>query len=167
MPATSSSLVETQGWRKLFFRRLREASTCSGHCCRRSPHRPGSTAGNAGASAAFTIPTPRCCRISCPRKPPFAVVSTGTWVISMAVGARPTTLDPARDTLVNVNAFGDPVPSARFMGGREFEHLMAGENPEWSDADIDAVLSRKIMLLPSIQRGSGPFPDGHRGWVGA
>ena len=38
----------------------------------------------------------------------------------MAVGGRQVALDPARDTLVNVNALGDPVPSARFMGGREF-----------------------------------------------
>ena len=55
---------------------------------------------------------------------PFSVVSTGTWVIAMAVGGAAVELDPARDTLVNVNAFGEPVPSARFMGGREFATLV-------------------------------------------
>ncbi|TGP55948.1 carbohydrate kinase, partial [bacterium M00.F.Ca.ET.229.01.1.1] len=54
---------------------------------------------------------------------PLTVVSTGTWVVSMAVGGGRVELDPARDTLVNVNALGDPVPSARFMGGREFSML--------------------------------------------
>lgn len=44
------------------------------------------------------------------RTAPFAVVSTGTWVISMAIGGTRTTLDPARDTLVNVSAFGNPCP---------------------------------------------------------
>ena len=39
----------------------------------------------------------------------------------MAIGGRETALDPARDTLINVNALGDPVPSARFMGGRELD----------------------------------------------
>ncbi len=40
------------------------------------------------------------------RHAPFGVVSTGTWVVVMAVGGRAVTLDPARDTLVNVNAMG-------------------------------------------------------------
>ena len=55
--------------------------------------------------------------------PPFSVVSTGTWVVSMAVGGKQIVLDAARDTLVNVSALGNPVPSARFMGGREFSVL--------------------------------------------
>ena len=38
------------------------------------------------------------------RKAPFAVVSTGTWVVSMAIGGKAVALDPARDTLINVNA---------------------------------------------------------------
>lgn len=50
------------------------------------------------------------------RQPPFSVVSTGTWVIVLAIGGGRVFLDPSRDTLINVNAFGDPVPSARFMG---------------------------------------------------
>lgn len=61
---------------------------------------------------------------------PFSVVSTGTWVIVMTMGGDDPPLDPARDTLLNVNALGQAVPSARFMGGREFELISAGAR--WS-----------------------------------
>lgn len=100
------------------------------------------------------------------RKPPFAVVSTGTWVISMAVGGRKVDLDPARDTLVNVDAFGDPVPSARFMGGREFDLLMQDRRRDWNAADLATVAESGLMLLPSTVVGSGPFPAAHARWVG-
>lgn len=97
--------------------------------------------------------------------PPFSVVSTGTWVVSMAVGGATVVLDAARDTLVNVNAFGDPVPSARFMGGREFSLLTDGKPQDWSDADVAAVLARKALLLPSTQQGSGPYPRHTAQWL--
>ncbi|TPI22505.1 FGGY-family carbohydrate kinase [Mesorhizobium sp. B4-1-1] len=99
--------------------------------------------------------------------PPFSVVSTGTWVISMAVGGRKVELDAARDTLVNVNALGDAVPSARFMGGREFSLLTDGHPQEWSEDDVVAVLARKALLLPSTQQGSGPFPHRAAQWCNA
>jgi sugar (pentulose or hexulose) kinase len=100
-------------------------------------------------------------------RPPFSVVSTGTWVVSMAVGGRTVELDPARDTLVNVNALGDPVPSARFMGGREFSLLTEGQPQEWSEADIVGILARQALLLPSTQQGSGPFPHRDAQWANA
>ena len=97
--------------------------------------------------------------------PPFSVVSTGTWVVSMAVGGRPVKLDPARDTLVNVNALGDPVPSARFMGGREFSVLTESRPETWGNDYVRAVLARKTLLLPSTQQGSGPFPHEAAIWL--
>ncbi|MGX7876701.1 FGGY-family carbohydrate kinase [Mesorhizobium sp. ORM6] len=97
--------------------------------------------------------------------PPFSVVSTGTWVVSMAVGGRKVELDPARDTLVNVNALGDPVPSARFMGGREFSLLTEGQPQNSTEDDVGAVLARKTLLLPSTQQGSGPFPHHVATWL--
>ncbi|RUX49910.1 MAG: carbohydrate kinase [Mesorhizobium sp.] len=100
-------------------------------------------------------------------RPPFSVVSTGTWVVSMAVGGGKVELDPARDTLVNVNALGDPVPSARFMGGREFSLLTDGQPQDWSEDDVAAVLARKALLLPSTQQGSGPFPHRQPQWLNA
>lgn len=100
-------------------------------------------------------------------RPPFSVVSTGTWVVSMAVGGRKVELGPARDTLVNVNALGDPVPSARFMGGREFSLLTKDQPQEWIDDDVAAVLARQVQLLPSTQQGSGPFPHRAAQWHNA
>ncbi|MGE7369722.1 FGGY-family carbohydrate kinase [Neorhizobium sp. NPDC001467] len=94
------------------------------------------------------------------RDSPFAVVSTGTWVVSFAVGGNLAGLDPARDTLANVDAFGRAVPSSRFMGGREFELLTSGW-PQPADEDVaaavDAMLATGRMLLPAVVQGSGPF----------
>ncbi|MDP4033754.1 MAG: FGGY-family carbohydrate kinase [Pseudorhodobacter sp.] len=99
------------------------------------------------------------------RQAPFAVVSTGTWVISMAVGGHSVTLDPARDTLINVNALGDPVPSARFMGGREYELIRSGRPPLATPADADLVLAAGLMLLPSVVPDSGPFQGRQSRWT--
>ena len=57
------------------------------------------------------------------------VLSTGTWFIAMRSpmqtdAARFTTLAERRDCLVNVDVAGAPVPSSRFMGGREIEMLI-------------------------------------------
>ncbi len=100
------------------------------------------------------------------RAAPFAVVSTGTWVISMAVGGAAVALDPARDLLVNVNALGQPVPSARFMGGREYDIIRAGSDARPDDADRAAVLADGVMILPAVEPGSGPFPGHACRWLG-
>ncbi len=42
----------------------------------------------------------------------FTVVSTGTWVVAMAIKGHPVRLDPEQDCLINVNVYGDPVPCA-------------------------------------------------------
>ena len=96
---------------------------------------------------------------------PFTVLSTGTWVIAMAIGGQTPHLDPARDTLINVNALGNPVPSARFMGGREYELLMKDETITPTPQDIRAVLSRGAMLLPSVVPESGPFQGRSHEWT--
>jgi sugar (pentulose or hexulose) kinase len=101
------------------------------------------------------------------RKPPFAVVSTGTWVVCMAVGGEPAALDAARDTLINVNAIGQPVPSARFMGGREFDLIRGGSTATPTSADREAVLARRLMLLPAVEPRSGPFPGRTHRWTEA
>ena len=98
------------------------------------------------------------------REPPFSVVSTGTWVIVMAVGGSSDRLDPARDGLAYVNAFGDLVPAGRFMGGREFDLLTGGKPAEPTASDLDVVLSRHIMVLPSFTPGTGPFPHAKGRW---
>lgn len=98
--------------------------------------------------------------------PPFSVVSTGTWVICFSVGGMQVVLDEARDTLMNVNAFSDPVPSARFMGGRVFAMLEADPKAMITPADRDAVLDGRIMLLPAVPDDSGPFVGRKGGWRG-
>ena len=98
------------------------------------------------------------------RSAPFSVISTGTWVITMAVGGTPRPLDPARDTLMNVSAFGDPVPSARFMGGREFEILTSGAPVTPTRAEITAVLNQCVTLSPAVVSTSGPFQGRRSSW---
>ncbi|WP_347268149.1 FGGY-family carbohydrate kinase [Paracoccus sp. (in: a-proteobacteria)] len=100
------------------------------------------------------------------RRGAFAVVSTGTWVVAMAMGGARPALDAARDTLVNVNALGDPVPSARFMGGREHEIIRAGSGARPGAQDRAAVLAAGLMLLPAVAPGSGPFPGHRMRWQG-
>lgn len=97
----------------------------------------------------------------------FSVVSTGTWVVAMAMGGDTPNLDPARDVLVNVNALGQAVPSARFMGGREFETIVAGLDASHHPADRVQVLTRGLALLPAVEPGSGPFAGRQMRWTGA
>jgi sugar (pentulose or hexulose) kinase len=99
-------------------------------------------------------------------QPPFGVVSTGTWVIAMAMGAKVAPLDQSRDVLVNMNAYGAAVPSARFMGGREYEILCGSAAlPPADNAAIVQVLEGKIMLLPSVISSAGPFQGRKMGWA--
>jgi sugar (pentulose or hexulose) kinase len=95
----------------------------------------------------------------------FSVASTGTWVIMMAMRGAATQLDPARDTLINVNGLGEPVPSARFMGGREFDMINQGWAGEVTEADREAVYARSIMLLPAVEPSSGPFAGQKMRWT--
>ncbi len=95
---------------------------------------------------------------------PLTVVSTGTWVICFAVGGTLDRLDLARDTLANVDAYARPVPSARFMGGREFDLLTGGQVAMPDEACVAAVCARMLMVLPSFAPGSGPFPKAKGRW---
>lgn len=95
------------------------------------------------------------------------VLSTGTWFINMRSPRAPldiAALPEARDCLVNVDVAGQPVPSSRFMGGREVELL--GEAFDWPSLDgIAEVLRDGAMVMPSQVAGSGPFPDSTGHWI--
>ncbi|MGI3900744.1 MAG: FGGY-family carbohydrate kinase [Janthinobacterium lividum] len=95
---------------------------------------------------------------------PATIVSSGTWVISFAIGGSLDSLDPCRDTLANVDAYRRPVPSARFMGGREFDLLTGGAPVEPDAATVGMVIARCIMALPTFVAGCGSFPDRVGGW---
>ncbi|TQM94345.1 FGGY-family carbohydrate kinase [Roseinatronobacter monicus] len=97
---------------------------------------------------------------------PFGVISTGTWVVAMAIGGAPVALDEGRDLLVNINALGAPVPSARFMGGREYDLALQGAGGTVTSEGMAQVLQQDIMLLPCLAPGSGPFPDHASRWHG-
>lgn len=80
---------------------------------------------------------------------PISVVSTGTWVIVMALGVPLSGLDPTRDMLINVDAFGQPVPTARFMGGREYEKLSGGDPATPTPNDRLLAARSDVFVLPA------------------
>ena len=97
------------------------------------------------------------------RSDPFSVVSTGTWAILMAVGGKGR-LDPEADMLMNVDVRGRPVPTARFMGGREFA-VLAGDHPaEAHEADVAAIVAAGVTALPAFSDQGGPF-GGRKGRI--
>lgn len=97
---------------------------------------------------------------------PFSVISSGTWTIAMAIGAQPVPLDPTQDVLINVNALGAPVPSARFMGGREHDLATGGAYATPTEADLADVVQLGIHLLPAVVPDTGPFRGQTARWIG-
>ncbi len=95
------------------------------------------------------------------------VLSTGTWFIAMRSPQGPfdlAAMPEQRDCLINVDVNGNPVPSARFMGGRELELL--GERIDHIGTDgLGDVLVDHAMVLPCQVAGSGPFPDSFGRWI--
>ena len=90
----------------------------------------------------------------------FTVVSSGTWTIVMANRGDLRRLREERDMLANVNAFGAPVATARYMGGREYESIAQTQVEPTEEAVVD-VLSSGAIALPSFA-SAGPF-SGRRG----
>jgi len=100
--------------------------------------------------------------------PVFVVVSTGTWFVALQSGrTRPVQLDLERDTLANVDVDGVPTPSARFMGGREYEQIVGdGLGATATIADATQVVAQNIMARPSFISRSGRFPRGGGAVIG-
>jgi sugar (pentulose or hexulose) kinase len=97
------------------------------------------------------------------------VLSTGTWFVAMRSPAAPVdlaALPEARDCLVNVDVAGQPVPSARYMGGREIE-LLGPRIDRAGTEGIAEVFERGVMILPAVVPDCGPFPDARGHWIGA
>jgi len=104
------------------------------------------------------------------------ILSTGTWFIAMRLPGEvvfTSTLAESRDCLVNVDAYGKAVPSARFMGGREIEQVIGIDTrrvdikPDQPAllAAVPQVLADGAMLLPTLASGCGPFPRGTGQWI--
>lgn len=148
-----SGLVEAMGWRKLF---------------------PEMKAANEVLGNAALIDVSVVCGIhdSNASLLPYlgrsiSVVSSGTWTIIMTIGGDTSQLDKARDSLANVDMFGRPVPTARFMGGREFEVLTKRNKATPDVVDVSTVVQLGARILPSFTEGVGPFPNANGRWVGA
>jgi sugar (pentulose or hexulose) kinase len=108
----------------------------------------------------------------------FTVLSTGTWFVAMRTPARDAQIDlaalpEARDCLVNVDVFSKPVPSARFMGGREIDLLtgpdigrvdLAPDQPALIEA-VEQVLAQGTMALPTFAPAVGPFANCRGRWT--
>lgn len=104
------------------------------------------------------------------------VLSTGTWFVAMRSPKEAVdlaSLPEARDCLVNVDAYGAAVPSARFMGGREIEALIEIDTrrvdikPDQPAllAAVPDVLSAGAMVLPTFATGYGPYAAGTGRWL--
>ena len=104
------------------------------------------------------------------------ILSTGTWFIAMRLPQEPlatSSLAEGRDCLVNVDAYGCPVPSARFMGGREIETVIEFDTrrvdikPDQPAllAAVPEVIQSGAMLLPTLAQGFGPYPAGSGNWI--
>jgi sugar (pentulose or hexulose) kinase len=96
---------------------------------------------------------------------PRSIISSGTWAIFFALGGSLARLNAERDNCANVNALGKAVPTARFMGGREFDVLTGGATATPSPQEISRVLDAQIMALPNFAPGYGPFPNAQGGWT--
>jgi len=108
------------------------------------------------------------------------VLSTGTWFVAMRAPASGDSLNPARlpesrDCLVNVDHLGSPVPSSRFMGGREIE-ILAGREGRAAGATSSAaaqvesavkVIEAGHMILPAAVPAVGPFPASRQEIIGS
>jgi sugar (pentulose or hexulose) kinase len=91
----------------------------------------------------------------------FSLISTGTWVIIFNTAAPLSVLDQTRDMLANVSVDHDPVVTARFMGGREFDLISGSARVAITIADVESAIAKGQMALPSFAAG-GPF-DGQVG----
>jgi len=89
---------------------------------------------------------------------PFAVISSGTWTVIMARGSDLRRLHPEHDMLANIDAFGEPVGTARFMGGREYLAIAGGIGVQQTPTveTLREIIARRVMALPSFAAG-GPF----------
>jgi sugar (pentulose or hexulose) kinase len=91
------------------------------------------------------------------RKAPFTVLSTGTWVVVMAVGHSLSSLKPDMDMLGNIDAEGRPLATAKFMGGREFSIIAGDCTIAESVNDIRHFIASKVFVLPSFSTSGGPY----------
>ncbi|MFG6487594.1 FGGY-family carbohydrate kinase [Roseateles sp. BYS78W] len=154
---TYSSLVDSQGWQRLF-----------------PPRRDAwARLGRLRPELAADTGLPADCEIVCgihdsnasllrhlltlQQGGPCTVLSTGTWLIAAALGSATKPLVESQDMLANCNVFGDAVPCMRFMGGREFGAIAGTQPAPFTAEDVERLIARKTMALPCFAETGGPF----------
>src|SRR5262249_34156029 len=92
-------------------------------------------------------------------KEPFTVASTGTWIILLVAGGVLPANGEHFDCLGNVDAFGNLLASARFMGGRgyEFDRSDAAEEAGMPAKRLAAFVANPCFALPAFSDQGGPF----------
>lgn len=98
---------------------------------------------------------------------PKTLLSTGTWIIGFVPGVSLESLDPRFDQVSNTTVFGDPIASCRFMGGREFEIVSNGAQPQLASSRLALDLAeRGVTAAPSFTDSGGPAPGtGNKGKI--
>ena len=167
--AVSRRMAERRGWAALFAP-LARAGDAVGTLRPElaAAHRPVAAGAHPRRAARFQRRAARRARLCRNRRDHEAtVLSTGTWFVAMRLGRQPRPIDiaalpEARDCLVNVDVEGRPVPSARFMGGREIEACsgrhpridIRPDQPAWLAAVPRA--GGQAMVLPTLRSGLRP-----------
>ena len=165
--ADYSRLVDEAGWRNLM-PPLRQASDVLG------PIRP--------EIAARTGLSPNC-RVRCGihdsnatflrwrarLQEPFIVASTGTWIVLFVAGGDLPPNGEHLDCLGHVDALGNMVASARFMGGREYEFIKgdAAEEPGPPAQRLATLAANPCFAIPAFSDQGGPFAGTHGRFVDA
>lgn len=100
----------------------------------------------------------------------FVLNSTGTWCVMMHPADEPIfeTDEIGKMIFYNLDVYSHPVKTSILMGGLEFEtwsELMKEASGVDSFPDFDPEVYKRIIrkkalfILPSVQKGTGQFPD--------
>ena len=85
----------------------------------------------------------------------FTLVSTGTWYIIFNQKTPLKSLNPSLDMLANIDVFGKPIPTMRFMCGREYDHLMGVFKISNKTRAIKNFSFHDYLIYPSYASGGG------------
>jgi sugar (pentulose or hexulose) kinase len=80
-------------------------------------------------------------------------VTTGTWYIIFNQKTSLTNLNPNLDMLANIDVFGKPVPTIRFMGGREYDNLMKVFKITTNTKALKNFNYKNYLIYPSYASG--------------
>lgn len=92
--------------------------------------------------------------------PAFTVVSSGTWIVVLTqIASSLERLREPLDMLANIDAYGNPVATARFMGGREYAEIAGAKGCEVAPTRhwLFKILLEEAMALPSFSLLGGPY----------